>query len=61
MNTTLKTLDINGIRVNVFSDGTIKIYGKNKATSDVIMRYMEAEGILDGIFDGVDFKCKRKN
>lgn len=55
----LKSLDVNGVRVNVFADGTIKIYGKNKAASDVIMRYMEAEGILDNIFNAADFKCKR--
>tara|TARA_R110000868_G_scaffold85916_2_gene241315 strand:- start:761 stop:925 length:165 start_codon:yes stop_codon:yes gene_type:complete len=47
----LKSLNVNGVRVNVFADGTIKIYGKNKAASDVIMRYMEAEGILDTIFN----------
>lgn len=55
----LKSLDVNGVRVNVFADSTIKIYGKNKAASDVIMRYMEAEGILDNIFNAADFKNKR--
>jgi hypothetical protein len=57
----LKSLDVNGVRVNVFSNGTVKIYGKNKSASDVIMRYMEAEGILDNIFNPADFKCKRNN
>jgi phenylpyruvate tautomerase PptA (4-oxalocrotonate tautomerase family) len=55
----LKSLDVNGVRVNVFSDGTVKIYGKNKSASDVIIRYMESEGILDNIFNSSDFKCKR--
>ena len=57
----IKSLDVNGVRVNVFSSGTVKIYGKNKAASDVVMRYMEAEGILDDIFVQSDFKCKRKS
>jgi hypothetical protein len=57
----LKSLDVNGVRVNVFSDGTVKIYGKNKAASDVIMRYMEAEGILDNIFNPANFKANRNN
>lgn len=56
----LTSLDVNGVRVNVFADGTIKIYGKNKAASDGVMRYMESEGILDNFFNSTDFKSKRK-
>jgi hypothetical protein len=57
----LKSVNVNGVQVNVFSDGTVKIYGKNKAASDVIMRYMEAEGILDNIFNPADFKSNRND
>jgi hypothetical protein len=55
----IKQLNVNGIRVNVWSDGTIKIYGKNKSESDVIMKYIEAEGLLDGVFNSNEFKNKR--
>lgn len=57
--TLIKSLDVNGVRVNVFANGTIKIYGKNKTVSDAVMSYMESEGILDNIFNATDFKSKR--
>lgn len=45
----IKSLDVNGVSVNVFSNRLIKIYGKDQLASDAVMRYMELEGVLDDL------------
>jgi len=57
--TEMKVLDVNGVRVHVFANGTIKIYGRTKAISDKTMDYINAEALLDGLFDNNIFKSKR--
>lgn len=55
----MKILNVNGVRVHVFATGQIKIYGKNKSASDMIMKYINDEALLDGLFDNNIFKNKR--
>ena len=52
----MKVLNVNGVCVHVFSNGDIKIYAKNKQASDKVMKYINDEALLDGLFDNPIFK-----
>lgn len=55
----MKVLNVNGIRVHVFPSGQIKIYAKNKGAAEKVMKYINDEALLDGLFDSSIFKNKR--
>jgi len=47
----MKVIYVNGVRVHVFSNRLVKIYGKTRAISDATMSYIESELLLDNLFN----------